>query len=91
MEKKKPCTDCKKKAKVLPVEIPKEYFPTEEEIMETYEIMSSAKIKPEQFPIITKVYKAIFNEDLPVGCNQCGEVHYRKLTYYIKNTLKKEI
>ena len=67
-------------------------IPTMEEIITVYKLMSSnSGVKVQDQPRVNNVYKSLFKEDLPFGCGQCGEKHYRKFKYYIENILKLEL
>lgn len=35
----------------------------------------------EQFEFVNKIYKQLFNEELPKNCKTCGGNFYRKLKY----------
>lgn len=92
----KGCRSCKKGKEVTElqelIEIPQDDLPISlEEIKEAYIMMTGLGITPEQHAKINRVYKYIFNEDLPYGCKSCGSTHFRKFTYHIKEVLKLKV
>ncbi len=89
----KGCKSCKKGKEVTElqglIEISTEDYPiTMDEIKEAYIMMTGRNITPEQYSKINRVYKSIFNEDLPYGCKSCGSTHFRKFDYHIREVLK---
>jgi len=88
--KKKPCTSCKKKKKVI-TELPQVidmdelmeelYIPTEQEIHLAYVELGNKDEDKKEF--INKVYKFLFNEDFDFGCQSCVNRQSRRLKNYI--------
>jgi len=96
MEKKKRCTQCKKKKEIteaIPVvDLEFEIPPTYDEIMDLYNTMSNMKgVTSEEHSRINPIYKKIFQEDLLTGCGSCGATQYRKLKHFITEILKQEV
>jgi len=96
MEKKKRCTQCKKKKEIteaIPVvDLEFEIPPTYNEIMDLYTTMSNMKgVNPEEYNRINPIYKKLFQEDLLTGCGSCGATQYRKLKYFITEILKQQV
>ena len=91
-KKKKGCTSCKKKKEVLTTlpeieEIEPFYIPTREEIQLAYVELGNRdrnKVKP----LISKVYKALFDEEFNFGCASCVNGQARRLKNYIIEVLK---
>ena len=91
-EKGKPCRSCKKKKQELtelPPVVQVEYIPDVQDIKLAFaELTSYGGVKEDKKAFISKVYQAIFNEELEYSCGSCVSTQARKFKNYIKNTLK---
>lgn len=94
MEKKKPCKTCKKKQEEIVITNPEplptmDYIPDANDIQLAFAELTSFKgIQEDKKEFISKVYKAIFNEDLVFDCGSCVSTQARKFSNYITNVLK---
>lgn len=89
VEKKKPCTTCKKKVvKKLPEPIDEVVFTQEEMVKAYHELTNMKGVNKEHIPFISSVYSFIFNEEFDWGCNSCVSTQARKFQNYLSNTLK---
>lgn len=91
-EKGKPCRSCKKKKEEiteLPPVVQMEYIPDVNDVKIAFaELTSYGGVKEDKKAFISKVYKAIFNEELIYDCHSCVSTQARKFNNYIKNVLK---
>lgn len=89
------CKSCKQKkpvTKLEPLYPDIDAVPTLEDIKTAYHLMSSAGgVNAKDYPLIQKVYKFLFNEDLNVGCGGCASNQFRKFEHYIKETMKLDV
>jgi hypothetical protein len=85
------CTSCKKRKVIteLPPVISVEYIPDVNDIKTAFaELTSYSGVKEDKKAFISKVYEAIFKEELVYDCNSCVSVQARKFNNYITNELK---
>ncbi len=93
-KKGKPCGTCKKKQEEIVITNPEplptmDYIPDANDIKLAYAELTSFKgIQEDKREFISKVYKAIFNEDLVYSCGSCVSTQARKFKHYITNVLK---
>ena len=91
-KKKKGCSSCKKKKEVLESlpeieDIEPIYIPSREEIQLAYVELGNRdrnKVKP----LISRVYKALFDEEFNFDCTSCVNAQARRLKNYIIEVLK---
>jgi hypothetical protein len=95
-KKKRGCTSCKKKKDEItelpelePIEDIVIVFDNEDIVKAYYASVDRGGIKEEMKPLISGVYKQIFNEEFDFGkCMSCKNNQYHKLRNYIRFELK---
>lgn len=85
LKKKRGCRGCKKKAEEQPVEKLPEPIeiviePTVDDIKLALDLMVG-KPNEKDNKFISWVYRSLFNDEIPVGCGNCGAPIERKLRH----------
>lgn len=92
-KRKKGCSECKKKPKViekleLTEEEPIEFYTLEDIKLAYHELTSFGGVKEDKKEFIKKVYKYIFNEEFDFNCRSCVSGQARKFHNHMKYILK---